>query len=123
MTVKDAGCIPMPPENAFEAVSNSRRRQAILSLDRSDGPISAGDLAVEIAAIELGIDPSHVTGEQRTRVYISLTQSHLDKLDDVGAVEYDDRSKQIAATDATGPLAEYVRKITTDCYEPTEGDR
>ncbi|SNZ18195.1 hypothetical protein SAMN06269185_3289 [Natronoarchaeum philippinense] len=123
MTAAAAGCIPMEPDDAFEAVANSRRRQTLLSLDRAEGPVAAGDLAVEIAAIEQGIDPSHVTGEQRTRVYIALTQNHLDKLDELGAVNYNDRSKQVAPSDSTSSLAEHVRKLTTDCYEPTEGEQ
>ena len=119
----DVGCghaIPMDPDDAFEAVSNNRRRRIILSLARTDGAIAATDLAVEIAAIENVIDPSDVTGDQRTRVYISLIQSHLDTLDSLGAADYDDRSKQVAPTDATEPLARYIRQVTTACYKPGE---
>jgi len=121
MSAAAAGCIPMEPDGVFEALSNSRRRQTLLSLDRTEGPVDAGDLAVEIAAIENGIDPSQVTGEQRTRVYIALTQNHLGKLDDLGAADYDARSKQVAPTDSTAPLADHVRRVTADCYEPDGG--
>lgn len=114
--------IPIGPDDAFEAVSNSRRRQIILSLARADGAASASDLAVEIAAIENTVDPSQVTGEQRTRVYISLIQVHLETLDRLGIVNYDDRSKQVEATDATQPLAEYVKELTTACYKPRSDD-
>lgn len=113
------GCqsVPMDPDSAFTALSNSRRRQMILSLARADGPTSASDLAVEIAAIEEGIDPSAVTGEQRTRVYICLTQTHLPTLDQLGVVEYDSRSKQVGPTDRTEPLAGYIRRLQTACYQ------
>ncbi len=119
----DVGCghaIPMDPDDAFEAVSNSRRRRIILSLSRTDEAIAATDLAVEIAAIENVVDPSDVTGDQRTRVYISLIQTHLDTLDSLGAADYDDRSKQVKPTDATEPLARYIRQVTTACYKPGE---
>ncbi len=119
----DVGCghaIPMDPDDAFEAVSNSRRRRIILSLARTDEAIAATDLAVEIAAIENVVDPSDVTGDQRTRVYISLIQTHLDTLDSLGAADYDDRSKQVKPTDATEPLARYIRQVTTACYKPGE---
>jgi len=121
--VIDAGrqsAIPVSPDEAFEAVSNSRRRQVILSLARTDDYVSVSDLAVELAAIENTIDPSEVTGEERTRVYISLIQTHLDTLDDLGIVEYDDRAKQVKSTDATQPLAEYAQALTTACYKPSE---
>ncbi|WP_092934984.1 hypothetical protein [Natrinema hispanicum] len=108
----------MDPDDAFTAVSNSRRRRVILSASRSDGAVTAGDLAVEIAAIENLIDPSQVTSQQRTRVYVALIQGHLETLDDLGAVDYDDRAKRVAATDATEPLACQIRQMQTACYDP-----
>ncbi|WP_248517939.1 DUF7344 domain-containing protein [Salinarchaeum laminariae] len=121
--MSDVDCcpaIPLDPVDVFEAISNSRRRRVILSLSRSNDPVSASDLAVEIAARENAVDPSQVTGEQRTRVYIGLTQGHLEKLDDLGVAQYDDRSKQVKPTDATNPLARQIRRITTECYTPAE---
>ena len=110
--------IPLDPDDAFKAISNDRRRRVLLSLDRSDSPISAGDLAIELAAIENGVEPSAVTSDQRSRVYIALTQVHLDTLHEIGAVEYDSRSKQVAPTDATTGLAEVIRRTELSCYSP-----
>jgi hypothetical protein len=110
--------IPMDPEAAFNAVANNRRRRVLLSLSRSHGKVTADELAVEIAAIENEIDPSQVGSDERTSIYISLTQSHLETLDDSGAVNYDDRSKTVTPTDATEPLAEYIRRLQTACYKP-----
>lgn len=111
--------IPMDPDAVFEAISNSRRRRILLSISRTR-EITAGELAVEIAAIENQIDPSEVRSEQRTSVYVALTQTHLDTLDGVGAVEYDGRSKVVQETDATEPLAEYIRRLQTACYKPED---
>jgi DNA-binding transcriptional ArsR family regulator len=110
--------IPMDPDSVFDAVSNSRRRRVILSLSRTPGAVTAGDLAVEIAAIENEIDPSQVGSDERTSVYIALTQTHLETLDAVDAVDYDDRSKTVSSADATEPLAEYIRRLQTACYIP-----
>jgi len=110
--------IPMDPDVAFDAIGNSRRRRVVLSLSRSSGEVTADELAVEIAAIENAIDPSKVGSDERTSVYITLTQSHLETLDEVGAIDYDDRSKTVASTDATEPLAEYIRRLQTACYKP-----
>ena len=115
---EDYHVIPLDPDDAFEAISNCRRRRVLLSLDRSDSPISAGSLAVELAAIENGVKPSAVTSEQRSRVYIALTQVHLDTLHEIGAVKYDSRSKQVAPTDATAGLAEVIRRTESSCYSP-----
>jgi len=110
--------IPLDPDDVFEAISNSRRRQVLLSLDRSDSPISAGDLAVELAAIENGVETDAVTSEQRSRVYIALTQVHLDTLQEIGAVKYDSRSKQVTSVEATAGLAEIIRRIESSCNSP-----
>lgn len=110
--------IPTDPGAAFDAISNSRRRRVLLSLSRSSREVTADELAVEIAAIENAVDPSEVESDERTSVYISLTQRHLETLHEVGAVDYDDRSKTVTATDATEPLAEYIRRLQTACYKP-----
>jgi len=110
--------IPMDPDVAFNAIGNSRRRRVVLSLSRASRAVPTNELAVEIAAIENAIDPSKVGSDERTSVYISLTQQHLETLDEVGVVDYDDRSKTVTATDATEPLAEYIRRLQTACYKP-----
>ena len=123
MTSEDAGhAIPVDPNDAFTAVSNGRRRQILLSLDQTNGPLTASELAVEIAAIENLVDPSEVTGKQRTTVYVSLIQSHLPKLDELGLAEFDERGKEICPTDATEPVASHIRRIETACYVPEETD-
>ncbi|MDL0124333.1 hypothetical protein PNQ92_02765, partial [Halobacterium salinarum] len=114
--------IPMAPAAAFDAISNSRRRRVVLSLSRSSGDVPVGDLAVEIAAIENELDPSKVGNNERASTYIALIQRHLDTLDGVSAVDYDDRSKTVTATDATEPLAEYIRRLQTACYKPDSED-
>lgn len=120
MTGIDCGrAIPMSPENVFQAISNSRRRRVILSVDRAEESVDANELSVEIASRENAIDPSKVTGEQRSRVYVTLVQNHLETLDDLGAACYDSRSKLVEETDATAALAKLIREVQTDCYTPT----
>jgi hypothetical protein len=110
----------MSPEDVFQAVSNSRRRRVILSVDRSEDGVDANELSVEIASRENAVDPSRVTGEQRSRVYVGLVQNHLDTLDELDAARYDSRSKLVKPTDATAPLARLIREVTTECYTPAE---
>jgi len=102
-------------QTVVDAVSCSHSRQ-------SRRTIPAGNLAVEIAAIENAVDPSKIGSDKRTSVYISLTQSHLETLDECGAVEFDNRSKTVSPTDATEPLAEYIRRLQTACYNPDSED-
>jgi len=121
MTDSECGCaLPMGPEDVFQAVSNSRRRRVILSVDRAEDGVGANELSVEIASRENAVDPSKVTVEQRSCIYIALVQNHLATLDELDAACYDSRSKTVKSTDATGPLARLIRKVTTDCYTPAE---
>ena len=113
--------IPLEPDDVFKALSNSRRRQVILSLARTEESVSASTLAVEIAEIENTDDTSRIMDEQLTRIYIDLTQVHLGMLDDLEVAQYDDRSKQVKTTEATKPLAEHLRHILSACYTPTGG--
>lgn len=114
--------IHLSPDDAFEALSNSRRRQVILMLSRSQEPIPTRDLAREIAATENQIDPSQVTGKQRSRVYIGLIQSHLGLLDDLGVIEFDDRTKLVTKTDDTQPLASYIKILRRNCNVARGGE-
>jgi DNA-binding transcriptional ArsR family regulator len=113
--------IHLSPDDAFKALSNSRRRQVILSLSQSENPVPAGALAREIAARENEIDLDQVTGKQRSRVYIGLIQSHLGLLDDLGVIEFNDRTKHVTATDETQPLASYIQQLKRNC-QTTRGD-
>ena len=113
---EDYCAIPLDSNDVFQAVSNCRRRRVVVSLDRTNSPTSASDLAVELAAIENGVKPSAVTGTQRSRIYNSLIQIHLEKLHEIDAVKYDSRSKQVASGDTTAGLAEIIRQVEASCY-------
>jgi len=123
MSETDPGhVIPIDSDDAFQILSNGRRRQILLSLDESNGVLTASNLAVEIAAVEAGINPNQVTGEQRMRVYVSLIQSHLRILDELGVADYDARAKRVSPTNATEPIARHIRKLKSACYELEDGD-
>jgi hypothetical protein len=107
--------VPTDVEEAIEAINNSRRRHVLCLLDDQDGAISAGQLARAIAAIEMDKEICDLTAQERKRVYISLYQGHLDTLDEVGAVNYNERSKEVHATEATAGLAELVRHLESIC--------
>jgi hypothetical protein len=78
-------------DQAFETLSNPRRREALRYLRRqgTDEPVLLRDLAEQIAAWENDIPLVEVTYKQRKRVYTSLYQSHLPRLHKYGFVEYD----------------------------------
>lgn len=57
--------------------------------------ITVRQLAREIVMIEKGVSEDHATGKEYHNVYTSLIQTHLPRLDDVGAIQYDDDRKVI----------------------------
>jgi hypothetical protein len=121
MTDTECGRVfPMSPEDVFQAVSNSRRRRVILSVDRVEHGVDANQLSIEIASRENAIDPSKMTGQQRSRVYVNLVQDHLITLDELNVARYDPRSKLVESTDTTASLARLIREVTADCYTPVE---
>ncbi len=110
--------VPLDLEAAIEAIQTSRRRHVLVILDEVKSPYSAGDLAEAIAAIELNKEISELDAQERKRVYITLIQLHLPKLDEFGAIAYDERSKQVYETEATRALTNTIRYLESVC-EPS----
>lgn len=76
-------------DTAFDLLSNARRRLALQYLQETGGPVSIGELATQVAAMENDIPVEEVASQQRKRTYVSLYQTHVPKLAKAGAVEYD----------------------------------
>ncbi|NHX37273.1 MULTISPECIES: DUF7344 domain-containing protein [Halolamina] len=57
--------------------------------------LSVRELAREIASLEEGISKDQATGEKYRNVYNSLIQTHLPKLAEVGALNYNSTSKTV----------------------------
>jgi hypothetical protein len=75
-------------DDVFHTLQNERRRFALVYLSGRDGPVKMRDLAEQVAAWEHDTTIPSLDSDERQRVYISLYQSHLPKLDDIGAVRY-----------------------------------
>ena len=76
------------PNRLFEVLKNQRRRHVLRYLLKHDGSVTIGTLAEHIAVIENDTTLTALTSRERKRVYIGLYQSHLPKMDDAGAVEF-----------------------------------
>ncbi|MFB6104536.1 MAG: hypothetical protein ABEJ57_05545, partial [Halobacteriaceae archaeon] len=66
------------------------------------------ELTTAVAADENGIAEDELTYKQRKRVYTSLHQTHLQKLDDVGLVEYDRNRGTVALTERATIVKSYL---------------
>jgi len=112
--------VPLTTEDAIEAIQTSRRRHVIAIMDDVESPHRADDLAEAIAAIELDKAISELDSQERKNVYLALIQHHLEKLEETGAIVYDDRSKEVYATETTSGLADLVREIEAVCEGESE---
>lgn len=93
---------------ALEAGANHRRRAAIQYL-AANGEADVGELSDVIAAAETdGETPESVSGAARKRVYVSLYQTHLPKLDGLGVVAHDEDTGVVRPTRPGEDLAEWL---------------
>jgi len=95
-------------DTVFDVLSSARRRYVLYYLQQSDDPVDINELARQVAAWENDTDVENLTDQQRKRVYISLYQTHLPKLDSIGIVEYDKESGEVALTDKAHVVDSYL---------------
>ncbi|WP_135534008.1 hypothetical protein [Halostella pelagica] len=95
----------------FDVLRNQRRRYVLQYLKRNDTPVELGDLASQVAAWEYNTTIDEVTSAQRKRVYTTLQQTHLPKLDETEIVEYDSSRGTIESTETTDDLNIYLEIV------------
>ncbi|SFS98186.1 DUF7344 domain-containing protein [Halostagnicola kamekurae] len=93
----------------FDALGSHRGRYALQICLQSEGKVSISDLASQVAAWEYDKPLSAVTQTERKRVYTSLSQHHLPKLERAGLLEIDDKS--IDATEKARNLDLHIELI------------
>jgi len=92
-------------------ILKNRRRRLVLEYLRDRESTMHGDLARHIAAIENGVSADAVTSTQRKRVYVSLYQAHLPKLDEFGAISLDRDRGTVERTPKTAELLRYLDRF------------
>ncbi|MFC6725756.1 hypothetical protein ACFQE1_15555, partial [Halobium palmae] len=97
-------------EEVFDTLSSQRRRFTIHALER-EGPMEIGELARTVAAWEYQKDAEAVSSAERRRVYNSLQQVHLPKMDEKGLLDYDADSGVVSPTDSLSQLRLYLEVV------------
>ena len=95
----------------FDVLQNKRRRFVLRYLRRHGGPVDLGDLATQVAAWEYETPCDGISKKQRKRVYTTLQQTHLPRMDDVGIVAYDSEDGRIETTPYTEDLTVYLEIV------------
>ena len=95
-------------DDVFEILSSPRRRYLLYYLRQRQEPVELTALAEHVAAWENGVETDELTTQERKRVYVSLYQTHVPKLDDAGIVEYDAESGMVALTHRAQRIDSYL---------------
>lgn len=101
-------------KDAFEVLSNARRRHVVHYLLQQDDGVTLRDLSEQVAAWENDVESPNVTSKQRKRVYTALHQSHLPKLDQKGVIQYDSDRGTVSPTDRLSDLRVYLEVVPED---------
>ncbi|MGM0590712.1 MAG: DUF7344 domain-containing protein [Halobacteriota archaeon] len=100
----------LPECEIHQILSNPRRREALRFLNTSPGRISVRDLSERIATEETGVSPP--PRNVRESVYISLHQTHLPKLHDLGVINYDRERREIELLTRARDVDAYMEVVT-----------
>lgn len=98
-------------DELFALLSNARRRRVLRYLADNGGEVRLRELATEIAAMENGVETVEVTYAQRKRLYTSLYQSHLPRMERSGVIEYNRNSGVVTLTDAADSFDAYFEIV------------
>lgn len=101
----------VPVDTAFEVLSNSRRRLVLSMVRKHDEPVELSTLSAAVGAHESGISPAAVDNDERKRVYVSLYQSHIPKLESAGLVEYNPEERTLEPGTAARAVDNYLGPV------------
>jgi len=116
MSADTSGSRELSPDLVFDILSNTRRRMVLYYLRQYGGSATVQELAKEIAALENDIEVDELTRQQQKRVYVSLYQTHLPKLEETGIVESDDDTGEVFLTERAGEIDSYLTSTTNGGY-------
>lgn len=111
---QESGLEDVPIGVIYDILRNERRRRVLEHLDGRDDEVALGELAERLAATENDKPEAQLTSQERKRVYVGLYQSHLPRMDDAGAVEFDGDRGLIRSTELTASFVEHLPSTTTE---------
>lgn len=101
-------------EVIFDVLSSDRRRFVLSHLLEGDGTATLNELARELGAREYETSPDELSDTQRRRLYVSLYQTHVPKMEHYDIVEYDADSGVVSATELAREVNRYRGPCTAD---------
>ncbi|MFD1565701.1 hypothetical protein ACFR99_19430 [Haloarchaeobius amylolyticus] len=99
-------------DEIFTMLSNRRRRWVLHYLKQTEKQrVDLRSLVDSISAWEYDVPADELPWKKRKRVYTALRQSHLPKLDEAGAIEYDQSRGVVELTDEAAELQMYLEYV------------
>lgn len=92
----------------FQLLSSPRRRFVLYYLREHGGETELEDLTRALAAWETDKPVEELGDDDEKRVYVSLYQTHIPKLEENGIVEYDGDTTRVSLTDAADQVDRYL---------------
>lgn len=92
----------------FDILSSPRRRYMLYYLRQESEPVHIQKLSAEVASWENEIPVDDLTNQQQKRVYVSLYQTHIPKLEDAGIVTYDQETGTVELTERVDEMEAYI---------------
>ncbi len=96
----------------FAVLSSHRRRYMLHALQNAGGEATLGNLAEQVAAWEYGKSVDEITSVERKRVYTSLQQHHLEKLESAGLIEVE--HDRITTTERGDNMRVYLEVVSEE---------
>ncbi|TQQ79101.1 DUF7344 domain-containing protein [Halonotius roseus] len=93
----------------FSVLSSHRRRYVLYACNQADGETTLSDVAEQVAAWEYDKPIAEITSKERKRVYTSIQQHHLSKLEDAGLISVD--GDRLASTEKAKNLDVYLEVV------------
>lgn len=84
-------------------------------LRQHSGAIGVKELAAEVASMENDVPVDELTNQQRKRVYVSLYQTHLPKMAEMGIIDYDKDAGTVRLSDRN-EIDQYLTNGTQSTY-------
>lgn len=111
VTAGGGGFGDLSKSDVFDLLRNERRRYLLHYLMTHESPVELGDLATLIAAWENDTPVDAVSSQQRKRVYTTLQQTHLPRMDEAEIVEFDSNRGVVSRTEHTDKLNVYLEVV------------
>ena len=96
----------------FGVLSSHRRRYVLYACNQADGETTLSDVAEQVAAWEYDKPITEITSTERKRVYTSIQQHHLSKLEDADLISVD--GDRIRCTEKAQSLDVYLEVVPSE---------